>query len=54
MTPKIAAVAAARVLEARLRRSKRVMRAARGALAALARVSPEARAFIRLRVMRLV
>jgi hypothetical protein len=47
-------VAAARVVEARLRSSRRVRRAARDVAAALARRSNEARAFVRLRLMRLV
>lgn len=48
------AIAAARVVEDRLRRSRRVSRLARRAAAALARVSPEARAFVRIRLMRIV
>ncbi len=47
-------VAAARVLEARVRRSRRARRLGRKAMAALGKLSPEARAFIRLRLMRLV
>lgn len=49
-----AAVAVARVIEARVRRSKRAARGLRLAMAALGRVSPEARALIRLRLMKLV
>jgi hypothetical protein len=49
-----AAVAIARVIEARVRRSKRAARAGRLAMAAFGRVSPEARAVIRLRLMKLV
>ena len=54
MSPKLSLLAAARVLEARARRSPRLQRAARRAIAALCRVSPEARAVVRLRLMRLV
>ena len=54
MTAKHAAVAAARVVEARLRDAAVVRRAARAAAALLARRSKEARAFVRLRLMRLV
>jgi hypothetical protein len=54
MSPKIAVIAAARVLEARARTSPRLIRAARRAVAALCRISPEARALVRLRLMRLV
>lgn len=57
MSPSIAVLAAARVLEARARTSPRLRRAARRVLAALCRVpvvSREARAVVRLRLMRLV
>jgi hypothetical protein len=47
-------VAAARVAEARVRSSPRLRRAARRAMALLAKVSPEARAFVRIRLMRRV
>jgi hypothetical protein len=47
-------MAAARVVEQRLRGSQRLRRAARRGAAWLARVSPSARAFVRLRLMRLV
>ena len=49
-----ALVAAGRVLEQRVRESRRARRALRGAMARLARLSPDARAFVRLRLMRLV
>jgi hypothetical protein len=48
------AIAAARVVEARIRRSRRLRRLGRRAAAALARISPEARAFVRIRLMRLI
>jgi hypothetical protein len=47
-------VAAARVVEQRLRGSRRARRAGRRLLAAIAKVSPEARDFVRMRLMRLV
>ena len=47
-------VAATRVVEVRVRRSRRLKRLGRRTAAALARVSPEARAFVRIRLMRLV
>lgn len=47
-------IATARILEQRLRASRRLRRAARRSAAWLARVSPSARAFVRLRLMRLV
>ena len=47
-------VAAARVAEARIRTSPRLRKAGRRAMALLARVSPEARDFVRIRLMRLV
>jgi hypothetical protein len=47
-------VAAARVVEARVRRSRRLTRLGRRLAAALARRSAEARAFVRLRLMRIV
>jgi hypothetical protein len=49
-----ALVAAARVVEERTRRSAKVRRFARGSMAFLAKRSTEARAFVRLRLMRLV
>jgi hypothetical protein len=54
VTARHAIVAAARVVEDRVRRSARVRRAARATVAALARRSSEVRAFVRLRLMRLV
>ncbi len=47
-------VAAARVLEERVRTSRRLRRAARSALYVLSRVSPEVRDYVRIRVRRLV
>jgi hypothetical protein len=47
-------VAAARVVERRVRSSPALRRAGRGAVALLARRSREVRAFVRLRLMRLV
>jgi hypothetical protein len=47
-------IASLRVVEQRVRRSRRIRQAARRVAAALARVSPSARAFVRLRLMRLV
>lgn len=47
-------VAVARVGEAAVRRSRRLRRLGRRAAAALARLSPEAKAFVQLRLMRLV
>jgi hypothetical protein len=47
-------VAAARVMEARVRRSRAAGRLGRSALAWLARRSVNARAFVRLRVMRMI
>jgi len=47
-------IAAARVLEQRVRRSPSVTRPLRRAMARLAKISPNARAFVRLRLMRLV
>jgi hypothetical protein len=47
-------VAAARVVEERVRTSPRVRRAARAAMALAAKRSTEARAFVRIRLMRLV
>lgn len=47
-------IAAARVAESKVRTSPRLRRAGRRAMAVLARISPEARAFVRLRIMRLV
>jgi hypothetical protein len=49
-----ALVAAARVIEERVRRSRTIRRFGRDAAAALAKRSKEARAFVRLRLMRLV
>ncbi len=54
MKARNAVVAAARVVEARVRASVRTRRAARDAMALLAKRSTEARAFVRLRLMRLV
>jgi hypothetical protein len=50
----IALVALARVIERRLRTSAAVQRAARGAMARLARSSKNARAFVRLRIMPII
>lgn len=47
-------IAAARVAETKVRESPRLRKAGRRAMALLARISPEARAFVRLRIMRLV
>jgi hypothetical protein len=47
-------VALARVLERRVRMSSRVRRLGRGAAAALAKRSVEARSFVALRLMKLV
>jgi len=47
-------IAAARVAEARIRSSPRLRKAGRRAMALLAKVSPEARAFVRIRLMRMV
>lgn len=49
-----AAVAAVRVIEARVRTSPLALRASRQVLAALAKISPEVRAYVRIRMMRLV
>jgi hypothetical protein len=54
VSPRIAIVAAARVVEARLRGSPAVTRVARAAVARMARASREVRALVRLRLMRLV
>lgn len=51
---KATVVAAARIAETHLRASPHLRRAGRRALALFAKLSPEARAFIRLRIMRLV
>jgi hypothetical protein len=47
-------LAAARVLEERVRTSQRLRRAARSALYVLSRVSPSARDYVRIRVRRIV
>lgn len=47
-------VAAARLVEERLRTSRTLRRAARGTLALLARYSKEARSFVRIRTRRIV
>ena len=47
-------IAAARVLEERVRLSRRVRDAARRTLVVLARVSPEVRDYVRIRVRRIV
>jgi hypothetical protein len=47
-------IAAARVVEERLRTSRRLRKAARTTLYLLSRVSPEARDFVRIRVRRIV
>lgn len=52
--PHPALVAAARVSEAAIRRSPLLRRLGRRSTAVLARLSPEARAFVRIRLMRLV
>jgi hypothetical protein len=52
VTPVI--VALARVVERRLRSSKRLKIMGRASIAALARVSSNARAFVRLRLMPIV
>lgn len=54
MSPRVIAVAAARVVEQRLRTSPRAVKLGRKAFAALARISPEVRAYVRLRLMRIV
>ena len=51
---KLAIIAAARIVEERLRTSKTVRRAARKTAALLARRSKEARDFVRIRLMRLI
>ena len=48
------AVAAMRVAEQRIRASRTLRHAARKTLAALCQLSPEARAFVRLRLMPMV
>lgn len=50
----IALVAAARVLEERLRTSRRLRTLARRALFVLSRVSPEAKDYVRIRLRRIV
>ena len=47
-------IAGARVVEARARGSRHLVRFGRNVLALLARRSNEARAFVRLRVMRMI
>lgn len=47
-------VAAARVVEERIRRSRRLRRVARASLYVLSRVSPEVRDYVRIRVRRIV
>lgn len=47
-------IAAARMIEERVRRSRRVRRAARSVLFVLSRVSPEVRDYVRIRVRRIV
>ncbi len=54
MSPTVALVAAGRVVEARLRGSRRLRGVARTAVARMARSSREVRALVRLRLMRLV
>lgn len=47
-------VAAARVVEERVRTSRRLRRLARNAVVVLARISPEVRDYVRIRVRRIV
>jgi hypothetical protein len=47
-------IAAARLVEERVRTSRTLRRAARSALYVLARVSPEVRDYVRIRVRRIV
>jgi len=47
-------VAAARVVEERVRTSRTLRRAARSTLYVLAKLSPEARDYVRIRVRRIV
>jgi hypothetical protein len=54
MSPVAYAVAAGRVVEQRVRASAELRRRARRLVALLARRSSEVRAFVRLRLMRLV
>ena len=54
MSPLAWIIALARVIEARARRSPGLRLVLRGMLAWLARHSREARAFVRLRVMRMI
>jgi hypothetical protein len=50
----IALIAAARVLEERIRTSRRLRTIARRTLYALSRVSPEAKDYVRIRLRRIV
>jgi len=47
-------IAAARIVEERIRTSRRLRALARGTLVVLARLSPEVRDYVRIRVRRIV